>query len=188
MQKTDPTKPIPVFRIVIGLSNTVPGVLYSIQEMFGGDICVSNRKKATHHKTVWAWKVSGREVATRFLLAIEPYVIVKKEQVKLGLEYLETVGPMGHRINKENWDIRLHVYEKLQETNRAGYDRPTPPIPKDPKTGLKPKTFYSSEELSKRMAEMRAKRTFKLADNPSYKALKAREYRAKNKAAANIKV
>jgi hypothetical protein len=159
--------------------------LDKVQEMFGGDLNTNNRnKKQPHHKTVWAWKITGRDKAIRFLLTIRPHVVIKSKQVNLGLEYLETVGELGHRISQENWDKRVSIFEKLKDVNRSGYERDsTPKLPKMVRTGLKPKNFYSSTALEQKMYEMRIKIAHTQSKNPSPQALAARKYRAKKKLA-----
>jgi len=177
--KSDPTKNIGALKFVVGMSNTFKPVLEQVQAAFGGDLNINNAvKKQPHHKQVWAWKITGRDKAIRFLLTIQPHVIIKAEQVTLGLSYLETVGTLGQRISQDNWDKRVSIFQKLREANRKGYERVSLELPLKVREGLKPKSFYSSIELEAKMQKMRDTIAHVCAENPSLQALRARKYRA----------
>ena len=78
-----------------GLSITIQmyckKIIYKIQESFGGSAggpYGKNRKK-------YSWQVNGNDVG-RILNLITPYLIEKKEQAELALDYVKTIG-CGYR-------------------------------------------------------------------------------------------
>src|SRR5712671_5446996 len=80
------------FKLIAGVSNTDPNVLLMLQSMYGGDLCLSNvRNTNPNHKRVYAWKVTARDTTKAFLTAIEPFCLVKKDQILIALRYLDTV-------------------------------------------------------------------------------------------------
>lgn len=70
-------------RVMIG--NTNLAVLRRFEETFGGSVHPKPRY-AAQHKPTWVWAASFKQ-AVPFLLAIQPFVIVKTEQVALALEF-----------------------------------------------------------------------------------------------------
>lgn len=60
-------------------------IVHSLHRRFGGDIRRETKRQA-HFKTCWRWRVSGRRAAA-FLEEIGPYLIVKREQARVGLEF-----------------------------------------------------------------------------------------------------
>jgi hypothetical protein len=109
------------FRLIVGVSNTDPAPLLILQSMYGGDLNVSNRKNANpNHKRVYAWKVTGRDTMKIFLSSIEPYSLVKRDQIQIALTYLATVMEPGQRLQQAAWDVRRECYEDMKALNKRG--------------------------------------------------------------------
>ena len=64
--------------------------LYILSERFGGGIGIAV-PDTSHHKTIYTWAIVGPRVKD-FLLAVQPYVRGKTEQLELALMY-----PLGTR-------------------------------------------------------------------------------------------
>jgi len=71
----------------ISISNTNQQILHLIKACFGGYLSTP-RKKRENWKPSCEWINSGKSAA-EFLKLIQPYVILKKGQVALGLEFWE---------------------------------------------------------------------------------------------------
>lgn len=65
-------------------SNTNPQTLKMLQKCFGGKIYKSPHRK--RRKPCWQWVVASVK-AEKFLKSILPYLVIKKEEAILGLEF-----------------------------------------------------------------------------------------------------
>jgi hypothetical protein len=77
------------FYMNMQITNNYLPVLEQIQKLWGGNIYRQPRVKATHNDT-FQWKVSSKR-AYAFAKALYPFVIIKKKQVALGLEFQKHV-------------------------------------------------------------------------------------------------
>lgn len=131
--KSDETKHIVSFRIIVGIANTFQPVLIQVQRQFGGDIHLNTKGRTSFHKDVLCWKLTGAQGQINFLNTIAPYAIIKNEQISTGLSFLGTVGTPGQRIDQNRWDKRLQCAAKMKELNRRGLPKPDthkhPPTP-----------------------------------------------------------
>lgn len=72
------------FGLIVTIVNTHLKILEVIKQKFGGNI--RKHLLTSKGKICWEWRKHGKS-AIPFLKALQPYVVVKKEQVVLGLEY-----------------------------------------------------------------------------------------------------
>lgn len=152
--------PILGFKFAIKLASTYRPVLDQLREQYRGYINVSKHRNAVlRHKPVFAWTISGAEDQRRFLEDIADHVVIKKQQVAVGLRYVKTVGVPGARVFQRDWELRVECHRELEALNQRG-NKPPPKhsIPSSPPTGWSPRQRYSPEELEKFMARMRAAR------------------------------
>lgn len=70
---------------VVRVSNNHKGIIYKFREDHGGCVCVI--KKDREHPT-FVWCIKGRQ-AHQFIRNIFPYLIVKKSQAQLLLEFYD---------------------------------------------------------------------------------------------------
>ena len=80
------TSPKTNFRLTI--SNTNKEILDWIKKNFGGNINNQHLPKNPKHNTSWKWITTKRTDVLRILELIYPYLIVKKKQAKLIINYL----------------------------------------------------------------------------------------------------
>lgn len=57
-------------------------------ERYGGCVTTQKAKKSTHRDTFW-FRLNGRGKCRQFLSDIVPYLIIKKDQAELCLEFIE---------------------------------------------------------------------------------------------------
>ena len=74
--------------------------LHMIHKMFGGGLSLSKRRPPRHH--TWHFRLSTN-IAYKFLKAIQPYCILKKQQVDLALEFQENI----QGFKKRGWQGTL---------------------------------------------------------------------------------
>jgi len=66
----------------------------------------------TSHRRIYKWNLSGRANKERFLLGVLPYLIIKKEQAEVALEFIR----LG---NSQVPEIRKRLEEKMKSLNRG---------------------------------------------------------------------
>ena len=136
---SNPTKRVMGFKFTIALSNTYRPILEVLQRQFHGDISCSKLPRNKNHKTVWSWKIGGRDKQIIFLNIIAPFCIIKKEQIKLGLAYLETSKGAGQHLTQKEWKKRIAIFEKLRVRNQRGLVKKYKyNIPNEPNKGWNP--------------------------------------------------
>ena len=96
---------------VIGM--TCEQVLMQAQSRFGGKI--QKRKKLPGRKQQWEWRLWCGQ-AENFLRAIEPYSIVKQDEIRTAImmrELSDQVRPRG-RYGKPEWFWQIMLMYRLQ--------------------------------------------------------------------------
>jgi hypothetical protein len=108
----------------ISIANTFESLLYQLEGAFGGKVRCVNRhcKVATDRswKLLYRWHVGG-QAALPILRTIHPFLIVKREQVELLTEFLETLSPgKGNRLTDVQFDRVSIIHDRIKELNRRG--------------------------------------------------------------------
>lgn len=110
-----------VLRVHVG--NVNPIVLIKLKERWGGSLSLKSPPINTNAKPCWNWNVSTNR-AVAFLRDILPYLMLKGEQAKLGLELDNShkTNKFGGRrkSTKEALDYREHLRSKLMLLNKRG--------------------------------------------------------------------
>ena len=110
-------------QVVAQIINTDIDILKKFKEKFSGNIHVMYRTKP-NHKTGYTWKVASKS-AYEFLLAIYPYAIIKRDRIKLALEFQERIVNKNglrdkcHLTNDERL-LRLGLREQMLLLNKRG--------------------------------------------------------------------
>lgn len=96
-------------------------VIEKLQQAFGSNIwieCVPNRK------TIYRWGTSGTKNMIDIIKKLIPYLIVKKEQAKLILQFCENKKVNGFRRNlklpMKELQRREEIYLKVKKLNAVG--------------------------------------------------------------------
>jgi|ERR1035437_6739650 hypothetical protein len=100
------------YNAIVAVQNTSKQLIDWIQSKFGGQVYLS-KKETTKTKAAWMWRLTKKDAIEHFLLAILPYLIVKREQAKILLEYV--------RLSREaNSELRAVFYQRLRILNARG--------------------------------------------------------------------
>ena len=83
-------KKVTYYRLLIHVGNTDKKIIEDLQKKYGGYIRVFHPPLAGYTKTFYRWMLC-RNAAYQFLKKIEKYLRIKKERVKLAIEFEETV-------------------------------------------------------------------------------------------------
>lgn len=84
----------PEYAMRVTIANTVKDMTTWLKERFGGNVSFSPYVRSGKTRLMYYWNLSARQ-ATRFLLTVQPYSVIKKKQIYLALEFAKTVN--GHR-------------------------------------------------------------------------------------------
>lgn len=110
------------FGIVVAVSNTDVRLMKWLKNTFGGSYNGGKPfKDRPNWKPKYQWNVSGNENKERVLLAVLPYLVLKREQAIIALEFLrlrnEKVPEKRQELYERN--IALNKRGKLVETNTS---------------------------------------------------------------------
>jgi hypothetical protein len=85
-----------------------------IQRQYGGSVVFKERNVKFHCHTL---RIIGKENMKRFLLAIYPYAVEKKEQIELALKFIETIREENLGcvpLSEETHTSRGDIHSKLK--------------------------------------------------------------------------
>jgi sulfite reductase beta subunit-like hemoprotein len=99
---------------VIITNTDLPLIEWLLAEV-GGSFVPKKRMK-DHHRQAYQWLLGGRNAAA-FLLAVIPYLRIKKAQAEAGLRILETVGDRNTRLTDEVMEIREEAFAEVRRLN-----------------------------------------------------------------------
>jgi hypothetical protein len=88
----------------LGVTNTYLPLLKMLVEVVGGTYYCSDRRA---NKICYKWVLNSNESREKFLLAILPYLLEKREQAKLLLKFVRL-----HKV--ENPDLREKMYQEMK--------------------------------------------------------------------------
>lgn len=123
-------KRIANFKPVIRVAVTNPDLPLYLKEKIGGGITIVEHK-TVNLKTQYAWYISGKKNIVVLLQLLMPYLIIKKKQAQLFLEYFKTTYNYERRnlitgqfnpIPKSVIKRRLEISNLIKCTNRGGQD------------------------------------------------------------------
>lgn len=100
------------FGIYVNVTNTAMEMMRWLVTNFGGQYYPKARKNPKKWAPGWTWEVRGKANRKQILLSVLPYLVVKKAQALLALEYLE----LGDWSVEEREKIRI----KMVALNRRG--------------------------------------------------------------------
>lgn len=107
------------YAVNILICSTNLDIIKYLQLQFGGTVYNLKMQKVSH-KQAQTW-VLGSRSAKDFLIGIYPFLIIKKEQVKLALEFIETIGNKGVPIVVDVIRFkREELFQQLKILNRRG--------------------------------------------------------------------
>jgi len=124
------TNPYNQFSMRISIANTDLRIMKWLIANFGG-VYYQKREATDKHKAGYEWRPKGRANVEKLLLGILPYMVLKSEQAKIGLEYIRmTIS--GER----NPSKREQLYLKAKALNQKGkYVTTNTPNEFDPNNG-----------------------------------------------------
>jgi hypothetical protein len=116
----------PRYVLTVNVVNTSEKLMNWLVEKFGGRYKVRRRVLETHKFTFDWWFNNGK--ALELLKTIEPYLIVKRERARLGIEFIEnwvTLHGQGAVTPINEVERREEFYVAMKVLNRTGYTAAT---------------------------------------------------------------
>ena len=92
------------YSLTIAVKMCCEEIVNSIQENFGGGI--GGPYRYTNRRTQYSWQCHGVD-AGEILKLVLPHLIEKREQAKLGIEYIETIGKNSTSAGRSDIDRQL---------------------------------------------------------------------------------
>lgn len=113
--KTAYGSPYPGYRCEITIANTKVDLMKWLVQHFGGTYRAkhSANNRNPKHKICYEWRLGSHAKKEQFLLGILPYILVKREQAVLALEFVR----LGRKPNPEK---REALMQKCRPLNRRG--------------------------------------------------------------------
>lgn len=100
------------YNALVAVQNTSKSLIDWLQTKFGGGIYLS--KKATEKtKAAWMWRITKKKEIETLLLAVLPYLVVKREQAKVLLDFVRLTSDC-------NADLRAVYFQRLRILNARG--------------------------------------------------------------------
>lgn len=100
-------------RLCVG--NTDARMIRKLKELWGGWIYPIAKTKC--RKPFWNWVIQGKKAAS-ILIELLPYLVAKKEQAKLGIEFAKTIKP-GKRTPEPIKLKRENMFVQLRKLKQA---------------------------------------------------------------------
>lgn len=112
-------KPQRTYRLQVTITNTNKDVIEYTKKLFNGFITTRPQKGV--RKTAYKW-VGSAWVGCDFLEAVYPYLIVKKEQAKLGIEFQHRnrIDYNGHKYSEYERSISDNYKQLISKLNNGG--------------------------------------------------------------------
>lgn len=104
------------------VTNNNRDVLKMYEDTFGGRIFAPKNYGMKDGKSAWTWCVHGKNLQ-RFLNEILPFVVVKKPQVELALQF--PFGSRGQRVTEDMQAKRHFICERLMEMKLESFTEPS---------------------------------------------------------------
>lgn len=96
----------------IGFAMTKPEIVNLFQELYGGHISHTVPKNPKH-ADVFRWRIHGIEKRRKFILAILPYLRLKREQALLFLKFVDMQ-------NTHQTEARMEIVNEFHRLNKRG--------------------------------------------------------------------
>lgn len=104
------------FAVTVTVSSTTEWLCQSLRFSFGGSLFV--RPKTITHKPLWRWTIQNRK-AIAFLIAVEPYLHLKRPQANLAITFQKHKA-LGGRHPQEYIDLEVDYKRLISSMNKRG--------------------------------------------------------------------
>ena len=114
------------FTLMIKVSNTSKELVDWLYENFqGAKYSINPPSKLVHKqwKQQYVWEVRSFETLP-FLIELYPFLVIKRKQCEIAMEFRKTFGHKKCPLPKEIWDVRHELYKQMRHLNFRGLTVP----------------------------------------------------------------
>ena len=117
----------PVYTPTILLSQYDSRAIYHMSNNFVGSNLIVIKAKDTKNGFCYRFSITSRKYAIEFLKRIVPFLVLKKEQAQVLLEYCLSVKTLNGRskLNENEIQLRDEYYQKIINLNKYGVYKPS---------------------------------------------------------------
>lgn len=108
-------------KLRMNVTNSHIGTLQELKNLFGGYLYVRQDKRI-NHKPIGQLGFTAKQ-AREILVAIYPYLKIKREQANLALQFAETLLPPhnnGRRLTEDELSFRASLKNQISKLNKRG--------------------------------------------------------------------
>jgi len=106
------------FNCHLNVANTNVLMLNQLKEFWGGKIYPDRHRLKYGWKECWVWQLNKGKEISRFLKNILPYLVVKKEQAEMMLEFIKTIGNPGKEVPRHIILLRYLIADELKKLKK----------------------------------------------------------------------
>ncbi len=112
----------PCHNLLLQVAQTSLGPLEKLKELWGGRI--GERKHGNPRRApIWGWWVSGKDAA-QAIAELRPYLLVKREQADIALEFAQLKRQRPSRLSKLEENQREGLHLRLRALTKTGPKEP----------------------------------------------------------------
>jgi len=97
--------------------NTSLKLMNWLKDTFGGQFDM--RKLVTGRKPCYRWHIFGDSLEN-IIIAVEPYLMLKRQQAQIILQYRQTINHSNRLISDEILAARKHLWLACKDLNKVG--------------------------------------------------------------------
>lgn len=108
------------FQVCVAIANSGKHgriICEQLVNRFGGTVTHQKKKKETHRDSFW-WKINGRNVVKKFLLSIENHSVIKQDQIKECLLFIEEWEKMPRYKSEEQSQRMREIADSVKQMKR----------------------------------------------------------------------
>lgn len=106
-------------QVIVRLGQNIIDPLEEIRSIYGGTITEDKRGKYIGYQ----WKITSRN-AKEFLQDILPHSIIKKKQIQIGLDFIETIGKSKNNpLSQKDRRYRADLVSNISRLKTSDYTK-----------------------------------------------------------------
>jgi hypothetical protein len=99
------------YYLIAHITNTNPIILKKVQDLFGGNTRVQEKGK---NKPIYNWCITSSE-ANDFLKVLSPFLLEKKSQAELGINFHENKEKMSPKDKEKDYKRMMEIKKEIYE-------------------------------------------------------------------------
>lgn len=101
------------YHLRVTMAMAIPDALIEAQKEYGGSLCLATPPKNPRHRRTLSWTIVGNDAA-RLLRRVLPFLMVKADEARIGLEMHDGISRARGKFGKCNTDEEMDRREGLR--------------------------------------------------------------------------